>query len=274
MAAEARREKAWRAVVGAAVGDASAARCHWQYDPKKLAEIVGDRELAFYDGEQLCNPFYTVKPGASTCYGDQLVCVAASLAQTAPTVDVDDIARRFRERFHDAEDYKEAAPRKQKYAYGGDQQARSPPIAGPWIHGTIEKFLSGEVDDKDTSADALMRSIPVAAVAAVADFTEDQLRDAVDAVVCVTQRSNVAREHALLVARALVAVIRGVGDYDPRHGIEAVVATAPGDDDNSSAKTVATALTAAAAHENYAASIEVLRSGLGLAESAPAKLIN
>ena len=265
-------QKAWAAVVGGAVGDASAARCHWQYDPAKLAEIVGEKDVAFYDGEKKCNPFYTVPLGGSTCYGEQLVVVAASLAETSPVVDAEDVARKLRERFTQ-DDYKKAIPLKKAYNYGNDQVARSEPIEGPWIHGSIEAFLKGEIDEHDSSADCLLRTIPVAALAAVAGWDDDQLKKAVDAVVTVTQKSSLARSHSLAVARALVAVI--LGD-DPRAGIESVVAQAAEDDDNSTAATVASALTAAAAHENYSASIEVLRSGLGLdaAHVAASKLIN
>jgi len=268
--------RAYAAVVGGAVGDAAAARCHWQYDPKKLAEIVGDRDVAFYDGEPKCNPFYTVSPGSSTCYGDQLVTVAASLAATAPEVDPSDVAAKLRERFAES-DYAEAIPRKKHYNYGNDQTARSPPIEGPWIHGTIESFLKSqglqiEVDDEDSSADALMRTIPVAALAAVAGWDTEKLQKAVDDVVCVTQRNALARDHAFAVARALVDVIKG---DDPKSSLQSVVAAASDDEsDQSSAKTVATALTAAASHAHYAASIEVLRSGLGLQDANPAKLIN
>ena len=246
-------------------------RCHWQYDPVKLKEIVGGRDVAFYEGEPLCNPFYTVSPGASTCYGDQLVCVAASLAESSPALDVENLAAKLRARFT-AEDYKAATPLKKAYNYGDDQKARSSPIQGPWIHGSIEKFLSGDVSETDTSADALMRMIPVAALAAVAGWDDATLEQQVDAVVRVTQLSQVARNHAILVAKALVAVIHG--DH-PKDGLQAVLDAASSEaNDDSSAKTVATALTAAASHENYAASIEVLRSGLGLADANPSKFIN
>ncbi|KAJ8603208.1 hypothetical protein CTAYLR_003826 [Chrysophaeum taylorii] len=197
-------ERAVAAVLGALVGDAAAVPCHWHYAPHEQGAF----------SEEWINPFYRVALGANSCYGDQIRCVAASMARWG-----EDLEDRLRDRFL-APDYAAAEPAKQAYGYRGDQRARSTPIDGPWRHRTVDRFLAGAIEDDDTSADALVRAIPAAAAAAIAG---EPAAPIVDKVVVATQRSVVAREHARLIGTALSAVIRGmspaqalenVGDLD------------------------------------------------------------
>ena len=168
------------------------------------------------------NPFYRVADGRQSCYGDQLRCVVRSLARRGGVVDAGDVAAALRDRMTGRDYEATAAVRRTREAYADDQRATAPPVDGPWRHGTIERFLErpNAVTDDDASADALLRTLPVAAVLATgrgveADEREETRADqamlgAVDAVVAVTQRNDDAREHAAAVAVAIARLVSGV----------------------------------------------------------------
>ena len=216
------RQRAFAAVVGAAVADAAAVRCHWQYDAEALRTALAGREPLF--AEEAQNPFYRVAAGRNSCYGDQLRCVVASLARTRGAFDGDDVAAALRERMT-APDYEAStATRNERAAYRDDQRAAAPPLEGPWRHGTIQRFLDGAVDDADASADALLRAIPVAARAAVDGKGDDEVAAVADAAARVTQRSPVARSHAAAVAVAVARLVAGA-ETTPRAAVAAAAAS-------------------------------------------------
>ncbi|KAJ1451939.1 hypothetical protein M885DRAFT_335824 [Pelagophyceae sp. CCMP2097] len=219
-------QRAFSLVLGAVVGDAAAVRCHWQYDAQKLRAALKGKEAAF--STEAHNPFYRVADGRNSCYGDQLRCVLASLAKTHGSIDAGDAAKVLRERMT-APDYEATAEvRRTRAAYADDQKARAGPVAGPWRHGTIERFLAGEVDDADASADAVLRALPVAAfLAALRPEVGDAelLRD-VDTAVTLTQRNAAARSHAAAVSIAAARLVSGAATT-PRDAIDQASKCAP-----------------------------------------------
>mmetsp|Transcript_21970 Transcript_21970/g.28457 ORF Transcript_21970/g.28457 Transcript_21970/m.28457 type:complete len:273 (+) Transcript_21970:42-860(+) len=255
-------QRAYASILGAAVADASAASCHWQYDAQILADIVGDEDVAFWSGKNV-NPFYKVAEGVNTCYGDQLVCVTESLATVWRNDFTTDLTKRFKTRFGESDDYTNAIQAKREYNYGYDQIPRSEPIAGPWIHGTIETFLADEISETDTSADALLRTIPIAAIF----HNDDQLLlDYTYSAVVLTQRAPSALKYSQLIAKALADVI--LNQREPYLALQSVASNVNKEEE----ATVCYALDACT--ETYAESVTKLRATLpGYAETKPTKLL-
>jgi len=104
--------RAYALIVGAAVGDAAAVNCHWQYDAALLNAALGDGDPAF--AATPLNPFYRVARGRHSCYGDQLRVVVGSLARTAGALDGDHLRAALVARFTAAD-----------YARAADERARN-----------------------------------------------------------------------------------------------------------------------------------------------------
>ena len=225
---EPRALRAYALIVGAAVADAAAVDCHWQYDTALLREALGGSEPAF--AATPLNPFYRVGRGRHSCYGDQFRVFVGSLARTGGVLDAAHAARALRRRMTAADYEATAAERANRAAYADDQRAAAPPVAGPWRHGTVERFVAGEPpNDTDASADALLRALPVAAAyAALGGGVDDEALPAgllpdVDAAVGVTQASPAARAHARSLAIAAARLVSGAA-RTVRAAVEAAAA--------------------------------------------------
>jgi hypothetical protein len=160
------------AVLGAIVGDATAVPNHWCYDlPLLASQFEGVAEPEFL--EPGVNPYYTLPAGASSCYGDQMLCAlesltSASSSSSSPSssagLDAQDLCQRLLATFSEDSHYGTLA------ASQGVLEDDMPVRRG-YRHGSIREMVDGhlkgqgwdELGSADPQVDCCVKIIPVVA---------------------------------------------------------------------------------------------------------------
>ena len=163
------KQRAIAAIVGASVADAATRPFHWLYDVKKLEEIVGDGDPAFWSTSQ--SPYYTLETGRRSCYNDICYCMLRSLSNTSKSgyFEKESFIKSVVDLFAPPSEYSTAfVARKEAYDPAKRTEDRQP-IPGPWQQQSITNFLdnvqTGYFDGNPTvkETDGLMASIPLIA---------------------------------------------------------------------------------------------------------------
>ncbi|KAJ0059008.1 hypothetical protein NL108_003373, partial [Boleophthalmus pectinirostris] len=188
------------AIVGAAVADAAAQPLHWVYDLQKLQSVLAQDPNPEFRAES-SNPFYRVKTGQQSCYGDQAYVLLESLSECGG-LDVEDLKKRTLKFFGpgSAYDIPENDPYRQK---GGKPQL---PIEGPWRHASLKSFLKNLDAGKEITGeiDGITKLAPVVAFYAgkpeMLEKVEDAIRVTQNYDPCVAETLAAARflEHYIL----------------------------------------------------------------------------
>ena len=174
-----KKQRAIGAVVGAAVADAATRPMHWLYDRKKLEEIVGEGDPAFYPTN--CSPFYSMPTGSRSCYNDIGFVMLSSLAP-GPVFSRDTYVDAMYAFFDPASSRyaKALALRNQLNPYDPNRRmVERVCVEGPWQQASVTKFLegyaaksfSGNPEVKET--DGLCSTIPLIAALASAESPRD-----------------------------------------------------------------------------------------------------
>jgi hypothetical protein len=229
--------RAVSAVMGAVVADVACQPLHWNYDIAALkdklevANRLGTPEFFIGPESISANPFYSVKLGKFTCYGDQAMVLLTSLASNGG-LDINDLKQRTYDFFGpDGTD-----------SYGEWPQISVPkdqlPVKHGWRHGSIKGFLANAEDGKpfpecgntnDSQIDCIAKIAPVVARYA----GQPDMAQKVEEVVRLTQNNDKSVEHALTAAKILEAVILG---KTTREAIRDVVEGMSGDGDSEQSK--------------------------------------
>eukprot|EP01047_Picozoa_sp_COSAG01_P014491 COSAG01_NODE_707_length_14133_cov_34.324093_5_plen_303_part_00 len=195
--------RAFYAIVGAFVADASATPTHWVYDTEQLESGLAGRPAAFF--QPSLNPFYTRPLGAATCYGEQLLITLRSLVEHGGEVDNAHIGRTI------------AAEMGVDTEYGALDTTifgtRELPISGPWRHGSVMHYLQelqagkGYLDagGPDDQAEAYVKTLPLTVAFA---GTKDCLETVEDSIRTL-QDNDAAVVYGLAAARVLGTVVLG-----------------------------------------------------------------
>lgn len=157
------KQKSIAATVGAAVGDAAARPFHWLYDRKKLEEIVGSKNPAFFPTN--CSPFYDLPTGRRSCYNDLGYCMLKSLPYTKEKLITSIVSL-----FNPPSEYATAFAERQIHApYNSAKRLdERRVIPGPWQQQSVTVFLdcynnnkpfSGNPEVKET--DGLVVTLPL-----------------------------------------------------------------------------------------------------------------
>lgn len=212
-------------ILGNLVGDAAAVPNHWVYDPVKMSSHV----QAAKRGPAFCDPpgngFYTTKPGAQSCYGDQTIALLESLVENKG-FNAADYASRVAERFGrnsayeldatDPEDWPELKknPKDDQGNVIEDKRLWTMPLPGPWRHGSIKTFLVNFVTkdlgptssgSPDSQIDACCKVPPLVALYA----GSPALLPTVEEAVRITQNTDLAVAFACCFARILESLVLG-----------------------------------------------------------------
>lgn len=158
-----RHQRSIAGIVGAAVGDAAARPFHWLYDRKKLEEIVGDANPAFFPTN--CSPFYDLPTGRRSCYNDLGLCMLRSLPYKK-----DKLIKSIVSLFNSPSEYATAfADRQMNAPYNAAKRLDERiVIKGPWQQQSVTVFLdcynkdeefSGNPEIKET--DGLVVTLPL-----------------------------------------------------------------------------------------------------------------
>jgi len=212
MSVEERRARAIAAIVGHQVADAAAVTTHWVYDPAKVEEAcaVMTRGPAFM--VPCAVKFYTPPEGGHSCYGDQSFELLQSLAAHGK-LDVEDLTARTAARFGKDSTY-EVAGAVDPDNWPNTVQPLQMPIAGPWRHGSIKKFLTNyvlegkrypECGGDDEQVDGAAKIVPLVALYAGHPSMLEMAEVAIRAV----QNTDLAVRYGLAFARCLEQVILG-----------------------------------------------------------------
>ncbi len=192
------------AVIGNLVADAAAVTSHWVYDQSSLAAHVeklgGPDKSPFMDP---INPFYHVKVGKQSCYGDQTWALIEAMVNNGGQVDVNFDAYRSR----------------LTAILGGDTDygplgrvvtKEEQPIQGPWRHGSMKTFFAHQADPTvpmdDKQIDGACKVAPI--VAACGGDTAKMLALA-EETIRVTQDTDEAVAMGLAFARILESLAYG-----------------------------------------------------------------
>ena len=87
--------------IGAVVGDAACVHLEWVYDQAKVAEIVGEKDPAFWPESHV--PFFTLPNGKVSCYADEAVQSLNAMAENDGKYDSDKLIQHFLHYFGDPE---------------------------------------------------------------------------------------------------------------------------------------------------------------------------
>ncbi len=158
-----RNQRSVAGIVGAAVGDAAARPFHWLYDRKKLEEIVGDTNPAFFPIN--CSPFYDLPTGRRSCYNDLGLCMLRSLPYKK-----DKLIKSIVSLFNPPSEYATAfADRQMNAPYNAAKRLDERiVIKGPWQQQSVTVFLdcynknepfTGNPEVKET--DGLVVTLPL-----------------------------------------------------------------------------------------------------------------
>ena len=181
------RDRVLGCVLGAAVADAATMPLHWVYDVDKLRTLVGETRTDAAFLAQPANAFYVYAHGRNSPYGEQLLLLAQSIAETKGFSSSAYCALAFA---HLAE------PSYDGYLDGSSKGLIRNCHAGRGVPHT------GVEDDQ---ANALARLPPLVALLA----GDARLLPAVEAMIRVTQSSDIAVAHGLLAARILECCLLG-----------------------------------------------------------------
>jgi ADP-ribosylglycohydrolase len=188
------------APLGALVADAAAMGLHWLYDPDRIAAIAEREEPIFLDADRRrfdgVRGYFAHEGKASgelSQYGATLTLAADSLVETGGELDIADYQCRYLRFFGPGGDWKGYIDRPTRGALanlGADVDDDTPEVTG--------------VDD-----DQLPALSPVPAVVA-ASPEEPSLESKVERIVRVTNDNALAVEAALIAARLMRNMLRGV----------------------------------------------------------------
>jgi hypothetical protein len=211
-------------VVGGLVGDSAAVTSHWVYDQavlkKEVDAVGGEANAPFMDP---VNPYYHVKPGSQSCYGDQTYALLKSLAAAGPG----------------ASDL--PAFMKELDVLTGEDSAYGPlarvvtkedyPIKGAWRHGSLKEYMKNVSEGKnspstsgsdDKQIDGACKAAPI--VASYAPLGLGAVLTAVETAVRVTQDTDESVSMALAYSRILYAVGMGEGETSPSAAVADCIA--------------------------------------------------
>jgi len=119
------------AFVGAIVGDAACLHLDWIYDQKKVENIVGNNDPAFWF-ESHC-PFFTLPNGNVTCYADEAIQVLKCMTDNDGVFDDTKVIHQFLKHFGEpSSPYQIALAKRKDKKY---------PVAGPWIQGAMMSMM-------------------------------------------------------------------------------------------------------------------------------------
>jgi hypothetical protein len=191
------------AVLGNLVGDAAAVTSHWVYDQNTLAAHVaklgGADNAPFMDP---INPFYHVRPGQLSCYGDQTwALIQAMVGEDAGGVDVDSFHSNLTALMGGDSDY---GP------IGRVIAKEEQPIQGPWRHGSMKGYFANQADASapldDKQIDGACKMPPVVLqgggdTAKMLALAEETIR--------ITQDTDEAVAMGLAFARILESLVFG-----------------------------------------------------------------
>ncbi|KAK3087979.1 hypothetical protein FSP39_013035 [Pinctada imbricata] len=194
-------ERKVAAVIGALVADAAAQPLHWNYKTDKLdAMLEGKEEVVFW--EPSANPFYRIKTGKLSCYGDQSYVILKSLVD-CNGLDMRDLNKRTFEMFGPDSDYEDKT--NAVYKDKSDAEKKTYPIDAPWRNASIKNFIkqyqagNEETGMKDEQMDGVLRLVSVVALYA----GRPEMLEKVEDVVTSTQNSDTSLAVCLSAARIL-----------------------------------------------------------------------
>ncbi|KAH9507249.1 hypothetical protein Btru_056716 [Bulinus truncatus] len=187
------------AIVGACVADAAAQPLHWVYDDAAMQAAIKDREdIEFM--EPAANPYYRIKLGRNTCYGDQAYVMLKSLVDLGG-LNIEHLTQATYDFFGPSSEYERPVT--------SEDQANtkeSYPVNRPWRHGCIRDFIKN-VDGKitptgsseDDQIDCAIRIIPLVALYA----GQPNMLEMVEKGLRVLQESDMSVAAGLAAARVL-----------------------------------------------------------------------
>ena len=195
------------AILGCFVGDAAAVTSHWVYDQSSLSNHVngtlgGEQHAPFMEP---INPFYHVRPGKLSCYGDQTLALLRSMA--AAGKGASDLGAYMQGLDLLCGEATEYGP------LGRKIEKDDMPIQGPWRHGSLKEYFAnvkaGESDPsktggEDKQIDGACKIAPI--VASFGALGLGPTLTAAEAAIRVTQDSDEAVSMGLAFARILYAV--------------------------------------------------------------------
>lgn len=189
------------AIVGALVADASAQPIHWNYKTAELDEFLKDKdEVAFLEPSR--NPFYCIKTGKHSCYGDQSRTILKSLVENGG-VNIEKLKKSMFEMFGPDSEYENED--NATYKDKSDVVKKVYPIKTPWRHASIKSFLKNYSEGaeitgiEDNQMDCVINMISVVALYA----GRPEMLDKVEEIISVTQNSDINVAVAFTAARLL-----------------------------------------------------------------------
>ncbi|XP_071948545.1 crystallin J1A-like [Antedon mediterranea] len=187
-------------VIGCFIADAAAQPLHWNYDLKKLDEIVGDKPMEFWNPSR--NPFYTLPTGRNTVYGDHIMSLLKSV-YTAKGFSAEEYAKELVNMFGPDSDYE----KQPLNAIVVDKDVKKKlPIEGPWRSACVKYFLQNHLGDgQENNLDKMKDMhavVPVVPIVAVYAGKENML-EMVEASIRVVLTSQKAVSYGLAAARIL-----------------------------------------------------------------------
>jgi len=194
--------RAFKCILGAVVADAATQPLHWIYDAEKLRTIVSSASMQpeFYSPPQ--NPFYSIPVGSNTCYGDQIMALLESLAESKGW-NPNDYIKRLVAVFGPGTPYEQGM--------SGRNQL---PIKNPWRNKALTLFVDSVLAGKtypntgtedDEQVDSIVKIIPLVALFAGNDLLINYVED----VVRITQNNSTAVGFAIAAALILEGCILG-----------------------------------------------------------------
>ncbi|XP_062584255.1 crystallin J1B-like [Saccostrea cucullata] len=194
-------ERKISAIVGALVADAAAQPIHWNYKTADLDAFLKDKdEVAFLEPSR--NPFYCIKTGKHSCYGDQSRTILKSLVENGG-VNIEKLKKSMFEMFGPDSEYENED--NATYKDKSDVVKKVYPINTPWRHASIKSFLKNYSEGaeitgiEDNQMDCVINMISVVALYA----GRPEMLDKVEEIISVTQNSDINVAVAFTAARLL-----------------------------------------------------------------------
>ncbi|XP_013413375.1 crystallin J1A [Lingula anatina] len=189
------------AIVGAAVADAASQPLHWNYDPVKLAGIIGDREeVEFW--EPSANPYYCIETGRQSCYGDLAYVLLESFSH-CKGFNLEDQKERTYKFFGPGSEYDDELNKDYKWKSG---VGKNFPIKGPWKQFSMKHFLKRVEEGQaktgsptDEQMDSVAKIAPVVAMFA----GEPDMLEKVEDAIRLTQESDTTVVLGMAAARII-----------------------------------------------------------------------
>lgn len=194
-------DRAFGAIIGAAVADAAAQPMHWVYNLQKLGEYLANDPEPEFRPESV-NPFYRRETGRQSCYGDQAYVLLESLSECGG-LDVEDLKQRLYKFFGPGSEYD--TPVNDPYRDKGAPRPQLP-IEGPWRQASLKSFIRN-VDSRKTEtgceSDVQMDGVAKLAPIVARYAGQPEMLERVEDAVRVTQNNDESVAVTLAAARFL-----------------------------------------------------------------------